>query len=160
LRNVHGIVVSKKVIRYLMAQEGLLAKCVRKRYRLNSYRGEITDVPPNLINRDFSAERPNEKWTSDITEMKAADVKLYLSPVIDCFDGMLIAWEMSEYPDIALVNSMLEQAIEKLPCTAKLLVHSDRGVALALGRMDRPHEKTRAYAFDVLQRMLAGQQRL
>ena len=90
MRNVHGIVVSKKVIRYLMAQEGLLAKCVRKRYRLNSYRGEITDVPPNLINRDFSAERPNEKWTSDITEMKAADVKLYLSPVIDCFDGMII----------------------------------------------------------------------
>ena len=128
LRNVHGVVVSEKVVRRLMAQEGLAAKCVRKRYRYNSYRGEITDAPPNLINRDFSAGAPNEKWLTDITEMKASDGKLYLSPIIDCFDGMVVAWEMSEHPDAALANSMLEQAIEKLPCTAKPLVHSDRGV--------------------------------
>lgn len=128
MRNVHGIIVSEKVVRRLMAQEGLVAKCVRKRYRYNSYRGEITDAPPNLINRDFSAGAPNEKWLTDITEMKASDGKLYLSPIIDCFDGMVVAWEISEHPDAALANSMLEQAIEKLSCTAKPLVHSDRGV--------------------------------
>jgi transposase InsO family protein len=71
---------------------------------------------------------PNEKWLTDITEMKALDGKLYLSPVIDCFDGMAVAWEISERPDAAEANSMLEQAIEKLPCTAKPPVHSDRGV--------------------------------
>jgi transposase InsO family protein len=87
-----------------MAQEGLTAKCVHRRYRYNSYRGEISDAPPNLINRDFSADRPNEKWTVDITEMKTADGKLYLSPVIDCFDGMVVSWEMSKHPDARLAN--------------------------------------------------------
>lgn len=126
LRNVHG--VSEKVARRLMAQEGLVAKRVRKRHRYNSYRGEITDAPPNLINRDFFAGAPNEKWLTDITETKASDGKPCLSPTMDCFDGMAVAWEMSEHPDAALAKSMLEQAVEGLPCTAKPLVHSDRGV--------------------------------
>lgn len=91
LRNVHSIVVSEKVIGRLMAQEGLVAKCPRKRYRYNSYRREITDAPSNLINHNFSAEAPNEKWLTDITEMKASDGKLYLSPIIGCFDGMALA---------------------------------------------------------------------
>jgi transposase InsO family protein/transposase-like protein len=128
LRNSHGIVVSEKIVRRLMAQEGLTAKCVRRRYRYNSYRGEISDAPPNLINRKFSADKPNEKWLTDITEMKAVDGKLYLSPVIDCFDGMVVSWEMSEHPDAKLANTMLEKAIATLPRNAKPLIHSDRGV--------------------------------
>lgn len=128
LRTTHGIVVSEKVVRYLMAQEGLTAKCVRRRYRYNSYRGEISDAPPNLINRDFCADRPHEKWLTDITEMKAGDGKLYLSPVIDCFDGMVVSWEMSQHPDARLANTMLEKAIATLPHDARPLLHSDRGV--------------------------------
>lgn len=128
LRNAHGIVASEKVVRYLMAQEGLVAKCVRRRHRRNSYRGEISDAPPNLVNRGFSADRPNEKRLAGITEMRAADGKLYLSPVIDCFDGMVVSWEMSEHPDARLANTMLEKAVATLPHDAKPLLHSDRGV--------------------------------
>lgn len=128
LRNEHDIIVSEKVVRRLMAREGLVAKCVRRRYRYSSYRGEISDAPPNLIDRDFSADAPNEKWLTDITEMKAADGKLYLSPVIDCFDGMVVSWGISEHPDARLVNKMLEKAIATLPRDMKPLVHSDRGV--------------------------------
>jgi transposase InsO family protein/transposase-like protein len=128
LRNEHGVVVSEKIVRRLMAQEGLVAKCVRKRYRYNSYKGEISDAPPNLINRDFSADKPNEKWLTDITEMKAADGKLYLSPVVDCFDGMVVAWRMSRNPNAIRANSMLEDAIATLPKGAHPLIHSDRGV--------------------------------
>jgi transposase InsO family protein/transposase-like protein len=123
-----AVVISEKVVRKLMAEEGLVACFTRKRYRYSSYKGEISDAPANLINRDFSAGAPNEKWLTDITEMKAADGKLYLSPVIDCFDGMVVAWRMSRNPNAILANSMLEDAIATLPKGAHPLIHSDRGV--------------------------------
>ena len=61
------------------------------RRRYSSYEGEVTPAPDNLVNRDFTAERPNEKWLTDITEIKASDGKVYLSPMIDCHDGMVVA---------------------------------------------------------------------
>ena len=78
-----GTGVSEKVIRRIMAEGGLSAH-VPKRRRYSSYEGETTPAPGNLVNRDFTAERPNEKWLTDITEIKARDGKVYLSPMIDC----------------------------------------------------------------------------
>ena len=66
--------VSEKVIRRIMAEDGLVAH-VPKRRRYSSYEGETTPAPGNLVNRDFMAERPNEKWLTDITEIKARDGK-------------------------------------------------------------------------------------
>ena len=88
---------------------------------------EISPSVPNIINRNFHADRPNEKWLTDITEFAIPAGKVYLSPVIDCFDGMAFAWTIGTAPDATLVNSMLDQAVGKLKEGERPIVHSDRG---------------------------------
>ena len=118
--------VSEKVIRRIMAEDGLVAH-VPKRRRYSSYEGETTPAPGNLVKRDFTAEAPNEKWLTDITEIKARDGKVYLSPMIDCHDGRIVAYTAGFSPNAELANRMLVKAAETLPEGAKPLVHSDRG---------------------------------
>ena len=89
--------------------------------------GETTPAPGNLVNRDFTAERPNEKWLTDITEIKARDGKVYLSPMIDCHDGKIVAYTACFHPNAELANRMLAEAAETLPDNARPVVHSDRG---------------------------------
>ncbi|WP_142989396.1 IS3 family transposase, partial [Klebsiella pneumoniae] len=86
-------VISEKVVRRLMAEEQLVVKRTRRR-RYNSYCGEIGPAPENLLARDFSSCRPNEKWLTDITEFQLPAGKVYLSPVIDCFDGQVVSWSI------------------------------------------------------------------
>ena len=93
-----GTGVSEKVIRGIMREDGLVAH-VPGRRRYSSYEGEVTPAPDNLVNRDFTAERPNEKWLTDITEIKASDGKVYLSPMIDCYDGMVVAHTAGTSPN-------------------------------------------------------------
>ena len=121
------IVVSEKVVQRLMKQESLVvARPKRRRY--GSYLGEISPAPENLINRDFQARAPNEKWLTDITEFQIPAAKVYLSPIIDCFDGLVISWSIGTHPDAELVNTMLDAAIETLSdADARPIVHSDRG---------------------------------
>lgn len=119
--------ISERVVRRLMKQEGLtIAKPKRRRYQ--SYGGEISPAPENIINRDFHAVTPNEKWLTDITEFHIPAGKVYLSPMIDCFDGMVISWTIGTRPDAELVNTMLDEAIKAVAqCHARPVVHSDRG---------------------------------
>ena len=86
-----------------------------------------TPAPANLVDRDFTAERPNEKWLTDISEIKARDGKVYLSPMIDCHDGKIVAYTAGFSPNAELANRMLVKAAETLPEGVKPLVHSDRG---------------------------------
>ena len=118
--------VSEKVVRRIMAEEGLSAH-VPKRRRYSSYEGETTPAPANLVDRDFTAERPNEKWLTDISEIKARDGKVYLSPPVDCFDGKIVAYTAVFSPNAELANRMPEKAASTLPGNARPLVHSDRG---------------------------------
>lgn len=121
-----GIVVSEKVIRRLMKDAHL---CVmgRKKRHYSSYKGEITPAVPNILNRDFHAERPNEKWLTDITEFSIPAGKVYLSPMIDCFDGLPVTWTIGTSPDAGMVNTMLDNAISTLKEGEHPIVHSDRG---------------------------------
>ena len=121
-----GIVVSEKVIRRLMKQHNLIAISPKKRH-YNSYMGEISAATPNLVNRDFHAEKPNMKWLTDITEFSIPAGKVYLSPMIDCFDGMAVSWAIGTSPDSKLVGRMLEDAVSKLGKNDHPIVHSDRG---------------------------------
>ncbi len=90
--------------------------------------GEISPAPDNLLNRDFSASAPNEKWLTDITEFQIPAGKVYLSPMIDCFDGMVVSWSIGTRPDAELVNSMLDAAIQTVTVSSdRPVVHSDRG---------------------------------
>ncbi len=119
--------ISEKVVRRLMKQECLVAT-LRKRRRYGSYMGEISPAPDNLLNRDFRASAPNEKWLTDVTEFQIPAGKVYLSPMIDCFDGMVVSWSIGTRPDAELVNTMLDAAIETVAASNdRTVVHSDRG---------------------------------
>lgn len=121
-----GIRLSEKVVRRLMAEEGLYVTVTRCR-KYSSYAGEITPAVPNLLARDFTADRPNEKWVTDITEFSIQTGKVYLSPIIDCFDGQITSWSIGTSPNAELVSTMLKAAAETLNDNEKPVVHSDRG---------------------------------
>ena len=127
-----GARVSEKVVRRLMREEGLTARRPRRR-AYSSYAGEPSPAPPNLPlgadgTHDFSAPAPNRLWVTDITEFGLpCGSKVYLSPVLDCFDGRPVAWSIGERPTAALANSSLEAACAALAPGERPVVHSDRG---------------------------------
>jgi transposase-like protein len=104
------ILISEKVVRRLMKEESLAAANTKRR-RYGSYLGEISPAPENLINRDFQAAAPNEKWLTDITEFQIPAGKVYLSSMVDCFDGLIVSWSIGTNPDADLVNTMLDSVV-------------------------------------------------
>jgi putative transposase len=121
------VYISEKVVQRLMKQECLAVKATRKR-RYGSYLGEISPAPENLIDRNFQATIPNQKWLTDITEFQIPAGKVYLSPMIDCFDGLVVSGTIGTRPDADLVNTMLDAAIETVANGGdRPVVHSDRG---------------------------------
>jgi transposase InsO family protein/transposase-like protein len=135
-----GLLVSEKIIRRIMAEEGLTVVSIRRR-AYSSYKGEISPAVDNVVDRDFHAEAPNTKWLTDITEFQLPAGKAYLSPMIDCFDGMVVSWAIGTSPDAELVNTMLDTAIATLPEGQHPVVHSDRGIQYRwpgwISRMDQ-----------------------
>ena len=122
----NGTIVSEKVIRKIMAEEQLAVPYKKKR-RYSSYKGEISAAVENVVARDFNAEAPNVKWLTDLTEFQIPAGKVYLSPIIDCFDGLAVSWTIGTSPDAELVNTMLDDAISFLSDGEHPIVHSDRG---------------------------------
>ncbi len=118
--------VSEKVVRSLMAAANLIVLATRRR-KYSSYEGECTPAPSNLLERDFHAANPNMKWLTDITEFHIPSGKVYLSPVVDCFDGILVSWTISTSPNADMVNSMLDMATSTLGEGEHPILHSDRG---------------------------------
>jgi transposase InsO family protein/transposase-like protein len=121
-----GTYVSEKIVRRIMSECELKVR-VKRSNKYSSYKGEITPAVPNVIERDFHADEPKLKWLTDITEFAIPAGKVYLSPIVDCFDGMLPAWKISTTPDARLVNSMLDDAISTLSEKEHPLIHTDRG---------------------------------
>ena len=95
-------------------KQGALIVPKPKRRRYSSYLGEFSLAPENIINREFQAAAPNEKWLTDFTEFHVQAGKVYLSPIIDCFDGLVISWTIGTRPDADLVNTMLDAAVETI----------------------------------------------
>ena len=131
------VVASEKVVRAIMAEEGLVARKtleVRRRARYSSYRGERGERPANLPLREdgtheFSAPEPGLLAVTDVSEFALDGFRAYLSPAIDCFDGWPVCWRLSRHPDKALVVGMLSDLIGEVSPTAErpLVVHSDGG---------------------------------
>ena len=121
-----GIYVSEKVVRRLMSEEKLAVRG-KKNKKYSSYVGEVSPAVPNIINRDFHAEAPNRKWLTDITEFGLPAGKVYLSPIIDCFDGLPVSWTIGRSPSADLANTMLDGAISILKDGEHPIIHSDRG---------------------------------
>jgi len=118
--------VSEKVVRALMTAANLVVAVTRRR-KYNSYQGEATPAPENLLERNFHATNPNLKWLTDISEFHIPAGKAYLSPIVDCFDGALVSWTISTSPDADMVNSMLDMATSTLRKGESPILHSDRG---------------------------------
>ena len=131
-RRIHSVIksagttVSEKVVRRIMKEENLMVPNI-KRKKYSSYKGEISPEVENIINRDFHANEFNSKWLTDITEFHIPAGKVYLSPIIDCFDGLPVSWSIGTSPSSELVNTMLDEAISTLAEGEKPIIHSDRG---------------------------------
>jgi transposase InsO family protein len=124
MRN-RGYVINHKTVSRLMRELGLKCQVRIKKYR--SYKGEIGKVAPNLIDRNFHADAPNQKWTTDITEFSLFGKKLYLSPILDMYNGEIISYNISERPLLEQVMDMLDKAFKKIPDNTGLIFHSDQG---------------------------------
>ena len=114
-----------KLIARLMGELKLNAKIRRQKYR--SYKGQCGVIAKNLVKRKFRAEAPNRRWLTDITEFKVGDDKLYLSPILDCFNNEIISYQLSRRPVYDLVQQMLDRALKGIPIKRKetLTLHSD-----------------------------------
>jgi len=108
-----------------MGQMSLKAK--RKIVKYKSYKGEVGKIAPNILDRDFIASKPNRKWATDVTEVKINDKKIYLSPILDMFNGEIISYTISDRPDFKMVETMLKKAFKKTKDTNGLIFHSDQG---------------------------------
>ena len=124
LRN-RNLPLNHKTVQRLMKELGLVCRVRMKKYR--SYKGEVGKIAPNLLNRDFHADRPNQKWVTDVTEFSLFGEKLYLSPVLDLCSSDLVSYTISERPVLSMVTTMLEKAFEKIPDNTNLILHSDQG---------------------------------
>lgn len=125
LRN-RGYSINHKTVLKLMNSLGLKGK-QRKNDKYRSYKGEVGKVADNLLNRDFYAAKPFEKLTTDVTQFKVCNDKVYLSPVMDLFNREIISYSISLSPNLGQVREMLNGLFEKLPADAAPLFHSDQG---------------------------------
>jgi putative transposase len=120
-----GHPINHKKVQRIMRELGLKSIVRMKKYR--SYKGTFGQIAPNILDRDFHATKPNEKWVTDITEFKLFGEKLYLSPMLDLFNGEIITYTIESRPVYSLVSRMLDKAFEHLMEENTLLIHSDQG---------------------------------
>lgn len=124
MRN-RSFAINHKTVQRLMAQMGLKSQIRKVRYR--SYRGEAGRVAPNIIDRDFTSTAPNCKWATDVTQINIGSEKLYLSPIIDMFNGEVISYNISRSPNLEQVYDMLDKAFARFDRLDGLILHSDQG---------------------------------
>ena len=120
-----GETVNHKTVQRLMVEMGLKSMVRPKKYR--SYKGQTGRVAPDLLQRQFTAERMNQKWATDVTEFNIAGEKLYLSPVMDLYNGEIVAFETARRPVFKLVQNMLAKALNQLDDEERPILHSDQG---------------------------------
>ena len=131
VRRVHqelvnrGFNVNHKRVQRLMHKEGLLGKRPKEKY--HSYKGEVGKIADNVINRDFKAAEPLQKWTTDVSQFNFSWGKCYISPILDMNTNEIISYDLSLHPTLDQVKRMLEKAFEKFPNVTGLVFHSDQG---------------------------------
>ena len=131
--------INHKRIQRIMSDNHLLGKQPKSRYR--SYKGDNGEHKENLLLykevdevshktkyiRNFNTSKPNQKWTTDVSEFRAAGSKLYLSPIMDMYDRSIISYDISIRPDFSQTKRMIGEAFRKNPDLEGLIFHSDQG---------------------------------
>ena len=106
-----------------MKELSLVCRVRMKKHR--SYKGEVGRIAPNLLNRDFHADKPIQKWVMDVTAFSLFGEKPYLSPILDLHSGDLGSYTISNRPVLSMVTTMLDKALAKIPDGTNLVLHSD-----------------------------------
>ena len=96
----------------LMKEEKLTCKVRVKKYK--SYKGQEGKIAPNILNRNFKASKRNEKWATDVTEFALCNETIYLSPIIDLYNGEIISYKITKRPILKQVLDMVEEAARKI----------------------------------------------
>jgi putative transposase len=128
----HEHVSRKRVVR-LMQEDGLVAR-LRKRYKLTTMSDHDQPVAANLLDRQFEADAPNQRWVGDTTEFvigASGNGKLYLAAILDLFSRFIVGWAVSAVNDRHLTINALEMALRRRCPEIGLLHHSDRGSTYA-----------------------------
>lgn len=120
-----GKCINHKTVQRLMREMELTSRVRMKKYI--SYKGEAGKIAPNLLERDFNAKRPDQKWVTDVTEFNLFGQKLYLSPILDLCSRDIISYTISDRPVLSMVTTMLEKAFMTIPDGTSLILHSDQG---------------------------------
>jgi transposase InsO family protein len=123
--------LNPKTVQKLMGQLGLKSLVRPKRYQ--SYKGAIGKATPNLLERNFVAKAPNQKWVTDVTEFNIKGERVYLSPILDLYNQEIISYTITDRPQISMVSAMLTKAFKKLKQTDRPMLHSDQGWQYQMG---------------------------
>ena len=124
LRN-RKLPLNHKTLQQIMKGLGLVCRVRMKKYR--SYKGEEGRIAPNLLNQDFHADKPNQKWVTDVTEFSLFGEKLYLSPILDLHSSDLVSYTISNRPALSMVTTMPDEAFAKIPDRTNLILQSNQG---------------------------------
>jgi putative transposase len=138
LRNQHQY-LNHKTVQKLMGQLGLKSLVRPKRYQ--SYKGAIGKAAPNLLERNFIAKAPNQKWVTDVTEFNIKGERVYLSPILDLYNQEIISYEIAARPQISSVMQMLQSAFKQLGPKDKPMLHSDQGWQYQMGLYQQALQK-------------------
>lgn len=120
-----GFIINHKTVLKLMTDLGIKSQVRKKKYR--SYKGQVGRIANNILERNFKAEKPNMKWATDVTEFTLFGIKLYLSPIIDLYNGEIISFSLAHHPTLEQTMDMLNKAFKKIPDNTNLILHSDQG---------------------------------
>lgn len=119
-----GFHVNHKRVQRIMKQLGLAGKRPKEKY--HSYKGEVGKIADNIINRDFSTEKPLEKWTTDVSQFNLPWGKCYFSPILDMNTNEIISYNLSLHPNMEQIKDMLHKAFERFPSVQGVILHSDQ----------------------------------
>ncbi|MFR7819286.1 IS3 family transposase [Candidatus Pseudoruminococcus sp.] len=124
LRN-RGYEVNHKRVQRIMHETRMIGKRPKEKY--HSYKGEIGRIASNIIDRNFTADKPLQKWTTDISQFNFSWGKCYLSPILDMATNEIISYDISLSPNMEQIKRMLDQAFRSFPNVTGLIFHSDQG---------------------------------
>lgn len=126
LKELYGLLVSRKRISHIMKSLGLIVK-MKRRYKNTTDSNHNLPIAPNLLNRDFYASEPDTKYVGDITYISTGEGWLYLATVIDLYSRKVVGWSMDDTMKTSLVNDALNIAIKHRRPKTGLIWHTDRG---------------------------------
>lgn len=130
-----GTHINHKCVQRLLREMGLKATVRPVKYK--SYKGTVGRIADNVLKREFKTDQPNKEWVTDVTEFNVKGEKLYLSPLMDLFNGEIISYQLKQRPTFDLVEDMLKEAMGRLQLDEKPIVHSDQGWQYQMKRYQR-----------------------